>query len=82
MQVHACAALAPSKTAPTFCILAVIPRTQTLISLFTERRYSRNCATMASWTGATSGWTWGGGYDDELGDEEGEMELSRVRAAL
>jgi len=47
-----------------------------------ELRYSENSTTMASWTGATSGWTWGGGYDDEAGDEEAEMEQSRVRAAL
>ena len=34
---------------------------------------------MASLTGATSGWTWGGGNDDEQEAEEGEMEQSRVR---
>jgi len=79
-------ALAPAWTAPTYlCILAVLllrvlkPEQGGCTS---ELRYSENSATMASWTGATSGWTWGGGYDDEAGDEEAEMEQSRVRAAL
>lgn len=75
-----------SGTAPTYlCILAVLllrVLKPEQVGCTSELRYSENSATMASWTGATSGWTWGGGYDDEAGDEEAEMEQSRVRAAL
>ena len=58
---------------PTYCTFLGARRS----SLFCTGEFTEETSTtMASWT---SGWTWGGGYDDEQEAEEGEIEQSRVR---